>query len=99
TNVTRAWDYKKPMICCLAANTQMYQHPITSLQMDIVENWGATYVPVVYKKLMCGESGPGGMASTVDIIAHLERKIYQKATQYKKMNVGLTMFTLLNTFL
>ncbi|CAH1398332.1 unnamed protein product [Nezara viridula] len=64
----RAWDIRKPLIFCPAMNTKMWNHPITSTQIDILKSWGYTEIPPIAKVLMCGDSGVGAMAEVPEIV-------------------------------
>lgn len=52
-------------------NTKMYQHPITSKQIELLQSWGYHLVPVISKTLMCGDTGEGAMAEVGTIVEHL----------------------------
>lgn len=64
----RAWDVGKPLVFCPAMNTKMYQHPITSGQLETLKLWGYVEVPVVEKTLICGDVGLGAMAEVSTIV-------------------------------
>lgn len=49
-------------------NTKMYQHPITSGQLETLKLWGYIEVPVIEKTLMCGDTGLGAMAEVSTIV-------------------------------
>ncbi|KAF5288049.1 hypothetical protein FQR65_LT12099 [Abscondita terminalis] len=68
TCTVRAWDVKKPLLFCPAMNTRMYNHPLTAIQISVLQSWGYQLVPVVNKTLMCGDIGDGGMAEVSTII-------------------------------
>lgn len=71
TCVARTFDFNdksKKFIVCPAMNTKMYQHPITSQQLDILKNWGVQVIAVVSKTLICGDTGLGAMAELDDIV-------------------------------
>ncbi|XP_057658089.1 phosphopantothenoylcysteine decarboxylase [Diorhabda carinulata] len=72
TCVIRAWDIMKPLIFCSAMNTKMYEHPLTSQQITILKSFGYLEVPVVSKKLMCGDVGPGAMAEVETIVEYIK---------------------------
>lgn len=57
TCVIRAWDRRKPLLFCPAMNTAMWEHPITSQQVDQLKAFGYTEIPCVVKKLVCGDQG------------------------------------------
>lgn len=69
TCVIRAWDLKakKPCIFCPAMNTKMWEHPLTSEQVNRLISFGYHLVPPVEKTLMCGDTGLGAMAAVVTI--------------------------------
>lgn len=68
TCTVRAWDMSKPLIYCPAMNTLMYEHPITSEHLSKLDALGYLRVDSIEKKLACGDTGIGAMA-TVDTIA------------------------------
>lgn len=80
TCVIRAWNVMKPLIFCPAMNTRMYEHPITSQQIAILKSFGYREVPVVSKKLMCGDVGPGAMAEVETIVEYI-RNIVENEIQ------------------
>lgn len=57
TCVIRAWDRRKPLLFCPAMNTAMWEHPITSQQVDQLKTFGYIEIPCVAKKLVCGDQG------------------------------------------
>ncbi|PRP73159.1 putative leucine-rich repeat receptor-like protein kinase [Planoprotostelium fungivorum] len=67
TCVARAWDFRNPLIVAPAMNTLMWEHPLTSKQLDTLEGWGVTVIQPVTKTLMCNDTGRGAMASVDDI--------------------------------
>lgn len=75
TCIARAWDLKKPLLFCPSMNTFMWEHPTTSEAIAKLERWGYTLIPVVSKKLACGDIGPGAMAEVDTIIAKIESLI------------------------
>ncbi|XP_071964042.1 phosphopantothenoylcysteine decarboxylase-like [Antedon mediterranea] len=68
TCIVRAWDKNKPLLFCPAMNTHMWEHPVTSTQVEILKTWGYTEVPCVEKLLACGDKGYGGMAEVNTIV-------------------------------
>ena len=54
TSVMRAWDFSKPCLIAPAMNTMMWDHPVTSQQLEILQTWGFTLIPPISKTL--GES-------------------------------------------
>ena len=49
-------------------NTRMWEHPITSKQIDVLKDWGFQEIPPISKTLMCGDTGVGGMAEVDTIV-------------------------------
>lgn len=91
TSVIRAWDtnasvdgIKKKIIVCVAMNTAMYRHPITSKHMTTLkEEWGGEngWVEVlepISKALACGDVGEGAMVSWEEIVKQIEAKMEEK---------------------
>ena len=69
TTSLRAADWKKQkLVFCPAMNTNMFLHPITQMQMDILKTWGGKEIVPVSKKLACGEYGIGALAPISDIL-------------------------------
>lgn len=72
TCTTRAWDMSKPLLFCPAMNTRMWEHPITSKQITVLEEWGHTQIPPIAKTLICGDTGMGAMAEVETIVNHIK---------------------------
>lgn len=72
---TRAWDPAKPLLFCPAMNTRMWQHPITSVQVETLKSWGHLEVPCVAKTLMCGDTGLGAMAEVDTIVSTIRETL------------------------
>lgn len=75
TCVARAWDPKKPLLYCPAMNTKMWEHPVTSKQIEILNCWGFKIVPCIEKTLICGDTGLGAMAEVTTIVKHITDSI------------------------
>ena len=61
TCVARAWDFKKPCLIAPAMNTFMWDHPVTSEQIERLKKWGYIEIPCIEKVLMCNDKGKGAM--------------------------------------
>jgi len=68
TSVCRAWDFEKPIIFAPAMNTFMWEHPITSTQVNTLKTWGYHEIPPIEKVLMCKDVGKGAMAEPDTIV-------------------------------
>ncbi|XP_014212278.1 phosphopantothenoylcysteine decarboxylase [Copidosoma floridanum] len=77
TCVARAWDTSKPLLFCPAMNTRMWEHPITETQVKQLKSWGYKEVSCISKKLMCGDTGIGGMAEVDSIVQITLRTLHQ----------------------
>nr|XP_002130996.1 phosphopantothenoylcysteine decarboxylase-like [Ciona intestinalis] len=78
TCVARGWPVgEKPFIFCPAMNTMMWQHPVTKMNIDVLESWGYVQVPPVSKLLVCGDEGLGAMCS-VDTIVEVTEEIINR---------------------
>ena len=69
--VFRAWDFKSAgsVIVAPAMNTYMYEHPLTEIQERILrDTLRVTVLETVSKRLMCGDTGRGAMASIETIL-------------------------------
>ena len=51
TSVLRAWDFTKPVLVAPAMNTMMWDHPVTSVHLATLTQWGYTFIPPVTKTL------------------------------------------------
>jgi len=63
----------KPLLFCPAMNTRMYEHPITSSQIEVLKKWGYTEVPCIEKTLICGDTGLGAMAELDTIVTSIRK--------------------------
>lgn len=72
TNTARAWDYSKPFFIAPAANTYMWDSPITSKQLITAQDLGIKIIQPINKTLACGDTGVGAMADIKTIIDRLE---------------------------
>lgn len=73
TCVARAWDFSKPCFFAPAMNTFMWEHPVTSGQVEQLTKWGYIEIPCIEKILMCNDKGKGAMAepqSIADVVCH-----------------------------
>ena len=66
TLVLRALKFKEgkiviPVFLAPAMNTDMYNHPITQIQLDAVKKWGFGIIHPIEKLLACKEVGIGAM--------------------------------------
>ena len=68
TCVARAWDFSKPCLFAPAMNTFMWEHPVTSVQIDTLKSWGFVEIPCIEKVLMCKDKGKGAMAEPEEIV-------------------------------
>ncbi|XP_050350541.1 phosphopantothenoylcysteine decarboxylase [Nymphalis io] len=85
TCTVRAWDMSKPLLFCPAMNTRMWEHPITSKQIAVLQEWGHEEIPPIDKKLMCGDKGVGAMAEVHTIVQRI-RSIANKIFENRKQN-------------
>jgi phosphopantothenoylcysteine decarboxylase len=68
TEVARSWSIGKALILAPAMNTKMWAHPATGKQLDTLQGFGnVAVIAPVSKKLACGDTGVGAMASVQDI--------------------------------
>lgn len=71
TCIVRAWNVSKPVVFCPSMNTQMWNHPVTKNQVDLLVSWGYNVVPPIVKTLMCGDHGIGAMAEIETIVKQI----------------------------
>jgi len=75
TCVARAWPLPsdcKRMVVAPAMNTAMWSHPVTSGQVETLEDWGVSVLWPVSKVLVCGDTGVGAMAGVSEICEHVK---------------------------
>ncbi|OQS02927.1 phosphopantothenoylcysteine decarboxylase [Thraustotheca clavata] len=76
TCVARAWASSKPLLIAPAMNTQMWNHPCTKKQLQILENdYGYEIIPPMSKMLACGETGNGALAAVKTICTLVQNHI------------------------
>ncbi len=61
-----------PVFFAPAMNSNMYAHPATQKNLDILVKRGLHIIPPGTGKLACGAEGPGRLAEPADIVAALE---------------------------
>ncbi len=70
-----------PVVLGPAMNTEMWQHPATQRNLELVRSYGrATVVEPSTKRLACGDVGPGGLAEPEELLAVCERVLAQRST-------------------
>lgn len=78
TCVARAWDFSKACFFAPAMNTFMWEHPVTSVQVDLLKKWGYKEIPCIEKVLMCNDRGKGAMAEPQTIVDFVTSKMSAK---------------------
>ncbi len=74
TTVFMALRRGTPVVLAPAMNTEMWAHPVVVRNLRWIEELGRyTIVPPVSKRLACGDTGAGALASPEDILAECER--------------------------
>lgn len=76
-SVVRAWDTNKPIAVAPAMNTLMWEHPVTTKQIKVLEtewSWFRVLRPVE-KLLACGDSGSGAMKEWSTIVSWVVREM------------------------
>lgn len=67
-SVARAWDLNRPLVIAPAMNTNMWNHPVTDLNLSTLKKWGYHVIPPQEKMLACGTYGNGAMADITKIV-------------------------------
>ena len=70
---------RAPVLFAPAMNTQMWQHPATEANVQILQGRGAILVGPSDGKLACGAVGPGRMAPVAEIISSIKRIVSVKS--------------------
>lgn len=78
-----------PVFFAPAMNSNMYAHPATQKNLDILVKRGLHIIPPGTGKLACGEDGPGRLAEPADIVAALEA-FFIEGTQLSGIKVLVT---------
>lgn len=69
TSVYRAWNVRRPVIFAPAANTAMWENPITSEHVEkLQKRKNHIYIDPISKQLACGDFGCGALAEIGTII-------------------------------
>lgn len=75
TNVYRAWDESRPVICAPAMNTMMWDKKITGDQMVALERQRVEFVEPIEKRLACDDVGMGALAPVNHIVRRVNEKL------------------------
>jgi len=70
--VTTYLSAKCPVMVCPAMDLDMYQHPSTKKNMDILKSYGNIVVEAKHGELASGLVGEGRMAEPEEIVKHIE---------------------------
>lgn len=68
TRIVKSWDLSRRLLFAPAMNTLMWQHPITSQQIDKLLGFHFQQIECIEKTLACGDTGKGAMAEVSTII-------------------------------
>lgn len=84
TCVARAWrvPHAGMFVVAPAMNSEMWLHPITDTQLQILKRWGVRVIPPVEKVLACGDTGIGGMEKAENIAAIVTNLVAGVAERY-----------------
>lgn len=52
-------------------NTEMYNHPLTSLQLATLRSWGVEVIEPVEKVLACGDVGKGALPPVDEVVERI----------------------------
>lgn len=75
TEVVRAWDNTKKLFIVPAANTYMWNNPITSKNIENIKScYNSVFINPIIGKLVCGDTGLGKIANTATIVAAVENE-------------------------
>lgn len=72
TAVALALPETAKLLLAPAMNSQMYQHPLTSRNLEILKSIGYNEIQPKEGLLACGDYGPGALADVVDIVKAVE---------------------------
>ncbi|KAK6179675.1 hypothetical protein SNE40_011983 [Patella caerulea] len=87
TCVVRAWDLSRPLLFAPAMNTYMWNHPLTSKQINILkEEFQYIEIPCIEKTLICGDTGKGAMAEVSTIVSVVIERLKEIKKETKQDN-------------
>ncbi|KKA26091.1 hypothetical protein TD95_003544 [Thielaviopsis punctulata] len=76
TSIVRAWDPSKRLLVAPAGNTAMWNHPMTSKQLAIINEW--EWIEVHRPQagvLACGDAGDGKMKDWSQLVETVEKHL------------------------
>ncbi|XP_050402842.1 phosphopantothenoylcysteine decarboxylase [Patella vulgata] len=87
TCVVRAWDLSRPLLFAPAMNTYMWNHPLTSKQINILKaEFQYIEIPCIEKTLICGDTGKGAMAEVSTIVSVVIERLKEIKKETKQEN-------------
>ena len=79
--VCRAWKLPTTSVhVAPAMNTAMWEHPLTSQQLDTLRSWGIRIVEPQEKLLACGDFGNGALAPVESIVRAVKNSWNEQQT-------------------
>lgn len=101
TTVARAWDRNRPFLIAPAANTEMWDHPITNQQLgQFLKFSNDNYVFMPQKKMLaCGTEGMGAMGEIKGIVEMLSKSLRWFFPIWNKYCLGIPVGTHPGAFL
>lgn len=77
-----------PILVCPAMDHDMYVHPATQANLDILHNYGYHVLPPAYGELASGLIGQGRLPETQDILSEINRVISNSRTRVQSSLAG-----------
>ena len=78
---------KIPVIVCPAMNVQMYEHPATTRNLDILRSWGYLVIEPDSGVMACGEEGSGRLPEWEQVAEFVLREISHRDLEGQKVLV------------
>lgn len=69
----RAWGSIKPVIVAPCMNTEMFNHPLTTQQLALLQTWGVDIIEPCEKLLACGDVGKGALPPVNEVVDRIKK--------------------------
>lgn len=85
TSAYRAWGSKKPIIVAPCMNTEMFNHPLTSQQLEQIKKWGVEVIEPCEKLLACGDVGKGALPPVDEVVKRIRSILSSSVCQQTRL--------------
>lgn len=70
---------KSPVFICPAMNTNMYENPVVTQNIQLLKDKGYNIIDPIEGRLACGDIGKGKMAEPIDIVSEIDKFLMPNA--------------------